>query len=126
MIGYVMVGSSNLSRSAGFYGAILAPLGLMEVERTEDYVGYAENLDQSEIEFYVTLPFNQEPATSGNGSMVAIKAKSKKAVDAFHETAVKNGGLDAGAPGPRPEDGEIYYAYIRDFDGNKICAYCDR
>ena len=75
---------------------------------------------------FATLPFNQEPATSGNGSMVAIKAKSKKAVDTFHETAVKNGGLDAGAPGPRPEDGEIYYAYIRDFDGNKICAYCDR
>lgn len=126
MIGYVMVGASDLSRSAKFYDAVLAPLGLIEIERTEDYVGYAEKADQSEIEFYVTVPFNQELVTSGNGSMVAIKAASRQAVDAFHAIALKNGGLDEGAPGPRPEDGEIYYAYARDFDGNKICAYCDR
>jgi catechol 2,3-dioxygenase-like lactoylglutathione lyase family enzyme len=59
MIGYVMVGASDLSRSAKFYDAVLAPLGLIEIERTEDYVGYAEKADQSEIEFYVTVPFNQ-------------------------------------------------------------------
>jgi predicted lactoylglutathione lyase len=121
-----MVGASDLTRSAEFYNAILAPLGLKEVECTKDYVGYAENSDRSKIEFYVTLPFNQEPATSGNGSMVALKATSRQAVDAFHKTALKNRGRDAGTPGPRPENGEIYYAYIWDFDGNKICAFCDQ
>ena len=117
-----MVGASDLSRSAEFYDAILTPLGLREVERTGNYVGYAANPDQSEIEFYVTLPFNQEPAILGNGSKLVIKVTSRQAVDAFHANALKNGGLDEGAPGPRPEDGEIYYAYTRDFDGNKICA----
>ena len=98
MIGFVMVGTSDLARSAEFYGSVLAPLGLIEVELTKNYIGYAENADLSEIEFYVTVPFNQGLATSGNGTMVAIKAPSLKAVNSFHEIALRNGGIDEGAP----------------------------
>ena len=58
--------------------------------------------------------------------MFAIKATARQAVDAFHANALKNGGPDEGASGPRPKDGEIYYAYTRDFDVNKICAYYDQ
>jgi len=124
MIGYVMVGTVDLDRSAKFYAAVLAPLGLNEVERTDSYIGYAETSELGEIEFYVTLPFNQKTATSGNGTMVAIKAPSVQAVNSFHEIAIKNGGIDEGAPRLRLEESNVYYAYMRDLDGNKICAYC--
>ena len=54
MIGYVMVGSSDLDRSAVFYDAILQPLGLAQVSRTESYIAYAPKADLDAIEFYVT------------------------------------------------------------------------
>jgi predicted lactoylglutathione lyase len=56
--------------------------------------------------------------------MIALKGRSRKAVDAFHAAALANGGKDEGKPGFRPADGSSYYAYARDLDGNKICAYC--
>ena len=124
MIGYAMVGVSDLQRSSHYYDAILAPLGLVQAENDPAYVGYAPTSDPTEIEFYVTKPFNEKPATAGNGTMIAFLADSRRAVDLFHSTALENGGTDEGAPGPRPADGTIYYAYARDPDGNKICAYC--
>ena len=123
MIGYVMVGTSDLSRSADFYDAVLAPLGLMEVERTVDYVGYAAKASPGQIEFYVTRPYNRQTVTPGNGTMIALVAESRLAVDRFHAVAMESGGTDEGAPGCRPTDGPTYYAYIRDLDGNKICAH---
>jgi predicted lactoylglutathione lyase len=124
MIGYVMVGTNDLQHAAEFYEKIFAPLDLIQVESNDDYVAYAPDQAPAEIEFYVTKPFDQQVATTGNGTMIALKATSRKAVDIFHATALKNGGLDEGAPGPRPEDGDVYYAYTRDHDGNKICVYC--
>lgn len=124
MIGYAMVGVSDLQRSSNYYDAILAPLGLVQAESDLAFVGYAPTSDPTEIEFYVTKPFNEKPATAGNGTMIAFLADSRRAVDLFHSTALENGGTDEGAPGPRPADGTIYYAYARDPDGNKICAYC--
>lgn len=124
MIGYAMVGVSDLQRSSNYYDAILAPLGLVQAESDPAFVGYAPTSDPTEIEFYVTKPFNEKPATAGNGTMIAFLADSRRAVDLFHSTALENGGTDEGAPGPRPADGTIYYAYARDPDGNKICAYC--
>ena len=123
MIGYAMVGISDLERSSDYYDAILAPLGLVQVESDNNYVGYAPKISPSEIEFYATKPFDQRPATYGNGTMIAFAADSRRAVDLFHSTALENGGTDEGVPGPRPADGTIYYAYARDPDGNKICAY---
>lgn len=124
MIGYAMVGTCDLQRSSNYYDAVLAPLGLVQVESDDTYVGYAPESDLTSIEFYTTKPFNQEPATCGNGTMIAFMAESRRAVDLFHGTAIENGGTDEGAPGPRPADGTIYYAYARDPDGNKICAFC--
>lgn len=124
MIGYAMVGSSNLSRSTRFYDAIATPLGITQVETDESYVGYASSLSSSDIELYVTKPFNEQPASIGNGSMIAFKVESRSAVDSFHKAALEHGGVDEGAPGPRPVDGSIYYAYARDRDGNKLCAFC--
>ena len=109
MIGYAMVGASDLQRSSDYYDAVLTPLGLVQVESDSTYVGYAPKSAPTEIEFYVTKPFDQKPPTFGNGTMISFLAESRRAVDLFHGTALENGGTDEGAPGPRPADGTIYY-----------------
>ena len=125
MIGYAMVGASDLKRSTDFYDALLAPLGLEKVELDMVYTAYAPKIAPGDIEFYVTKPFDQNAATAGNGSMVAFKVDQRCSVDLFHQIGQENHGLDEGAPGLRPADGTVYYAYVRDPDGNKICAYCE-
>ena len=124
MIGCVMVGSSDLDRSAVFYDAILQPLGLSQVSRTESYIAYAPKADLEAIEFYVTLPYDGGRCTYGNGSMIALAAESMEALSQFHTIGLKSGGTDEGEPGPREEGSDICYAYLRDPEGNKICAFC--
>lgn len=122
MISYIMLGTNDLDKAVNFFDIILHPLGLHRVELDRDYAGYAEKKRGSEIEFYVTKPFNGETASVGNGSMVSFLVGSKNQVDLFHEIALKNGAENEGNPGPRPPEGDMYYCYIRDLDGNKICV----
>ena len=125
MIGYAMVGASDLQRSTAFYDALLAPLGLEKVELDSVYTAYAPKTAPGDVEFYVTTPFDQNAATAGNGSMVAFKVDQRRSVDLFHQIGLENQGQDEGAPGLRPADGTVYYTYVRDPEGNKICAYCE-
>ena len=120
-IGFVMVGTNDLEKSSKFYDSILAHLKMKRVTVTERYIGYGYSEDDG-AKFYITKPHNKENATAGNGTMVALSAETKEAVDKFHKTALENGATDEGTPGPR-SDGN-YYGYIRDHDGNKITARC--
>ena len=122
MIGYVMVGTNNLIQAVKFYDELLKILGLSKVEEYGREIGYAPS--SGVVEFWVCKPFNGESATFGNGSMIAFKVDSTKIVDVFHQTAMNLGAKNEGDPGPRPEDGDCYYAYCRDLDGNKLCVYC--
>ncbi len=122
VIGFVMVGTNDLEKSSKFYDAILVHLGMKRVTITERYIGYGHSSEDSGVKFYITKPHNKENANAGNGTMVALSAETKEAVDKFHKTALENGATDEGAPGPR-SDGN-YYGYIRDHDGNKITARC--
>ena len=124
MLAYVMVGSSNVKRSAKFYDAALAPLGLVRTGGDNRYIGYGPQKSPDKTQFYVTRPYNRKAATFGNGTMISLVAKTRRAVDEFHAAALASGGTDEGKPGPRPTDGTNYVAYARDPDGNKICAYC--
>ena len=120
VIGFVMVGTNDLEKSSNFYDSILVHLGMKRVTITERYIGYGHSSEDSGVKFYITKPHNKESANAGNGTMVALSAETKEAVDKFHKTAIENGAVDEGAPGVR-SDGN-YYGYIRDFDGNKITA----
>jgi len=122
VIGFVMVGTNDLEKSSKFYDAVLAHLGLKKVTITERYIAYGHSSDDDHVKFYITKPHNKEDATVGNGTMVALSAETKEAVDKFHATALENGATDEGKPGSR-SDGN-YYSYIRDLDGNKITARC--
>jgi catechol 2,3-dioxygenase-like lactoylglutathione lyase family enzyme len=78
-----------------------------------------------ELPFWVAIPYDRQSASVGNGSMVAFAADSHAAVDAFYAAAIAAGGTDEGAPGLRPHYHPDYYgAYVRDLDGNKLCAVC--
>tara|TARA_X000000368_G_scaffold372427_1_gene322788 strand:+ start:383 stop:769 length:387 start_codon:yes stop_codon:yes gene_type:complete len=122
VIGFVMVGTNDLEKSSNFYDSVLVHLDLKKVAITERYIGYGHSSDDDNVKFYITKPHNKETATFGNGSMVALSADTKEAVDKFYTTALENGAADEGKPGIR-SDGN-YYGYIRDLDGNKITARC--
>ena len=123
MIGYVMVGTNDLTKATKFYDTILVPLGLLQAERTAIYTAYAPNGSKDAVEFYVTIPFDQKFATHGNGTMIALSAPTMLALKQFHRLGLSSGGTDEGAPGLREEGSDVSYAYIRDLDGNKICAF---
>ena len=93
-----MVGSNDLNKSAKFYDAVFVSLDIKKIKTTEKYIGYAQKNNLNEIEFYVTKPYNKEVATYGNGTMVSFLADSTKAVDDFHASALKNGGVNEGLP----------------------------
>ena len=126
MIGYVVVGANDLARTTLFYDAVLEPLNLIRVEDNPNYVADGPRTARDAIESYVTRPFDQQPAHRGNGVMIAFAAQSRAIVDQFHEIGMRNGGGDEGAPGLRPPGGTVYYAYLRDPDGNKLCGFNDR
>jgi catechol 2,3-dioxygenase-like lactoylglutathione lyase family enzyme len=120
MLHHVSVGVANVERAARFYDATLKALGYKRVMEFMPYgVAYGEKMP----EFWVQLPHNGGTASVGNGVHVCFSAKDKKAVHAFHKAAIKAGGKDEGAPGPRPDYSTRYYgAFARDIDGHKIEA----
>ena len=125
MIGFVMVGTNDLSKSITYYDALLDLLDLKRVDTSDDYAAYASKNNPENIEFYVTKPANGDKANFGNGTQISFIADTKEVVEKFHELAVKLGGKSEGGPGERPEGSKVYYSYIRDLDGNKICVFAN-
>ena len=123
MIGYVMVGTNNLDKAIIFYDEVLKIINLTRKDTDEICAGYTQNNGDGSIEFYVTKPANKKSATFGNGTQVSFLVPSREIVDKFHEIALKAGGTSEGSGGERPEGSGVYYSYIRDLDGNKICAF---
>ena len=123
MIGYVMVGTNNLDKAIIFYDEVLKIINLTRKDTDDVCAGYTQNNGDGSIEFYVTKPANKKTATFGNGTQVSFLVSSREIVDKFHEIALKAGGTSEGSGGERPEGSGVYYSYIRDLDGNNICAF---
>ena len=121
MFSFITIGTNNLKNSKIFYDELLQSINIKNVLETDRYIGYAKNSSLNKVEFYLMLPHNRQTATFGNGTMVTFDIISKNEVDKFYNLALKLGATDEGLPGPR--HGEDYYAYFRDLDGNKICAF---
>jgi len=119
MIGYVTLGTSDLPRAAKFYDAIAAELGTSRMMEFETFIAWGAPGGGAGIG--LTKPFDGNPASVGNGVMVALDAKDKEQVHRLYDIALANGGTCEGPPGPR---GDTFYAgYFRDPDGNKLNAY---
>ena len=121
MFSFITIGTNDLKNSKIFYNELLNSINIKNVIETDRYIGYAKNSSLNKVEFYLMLPHNKQTATFGNGTMITFDIISKKDVDMFYNLALKLGATDEGLPGPRHE--EHYYAYFRDLDGNKICAF---
>ncbi len=120
MYSHMMVGSNDIARSKKFYDAIFTAMGGRA--GSQDPKGrliYAHNGGL----FLVTPPIDGEPATHGNGCTVGF-AMTPEQADAWHQAGTENGGTAIeDAPGVREGGGmKMYLAYLRDPDGNKLCA----
>src|SRR3954470_14471591 len=116
---HACVGANDLSTSAVFYDAALAPLG---VKNLGPFGESAILYGKEKPAFLVLKPGNGE-TPSGNGVTIGFAAASTADVDAFHAAGLGAGGTDEGAPGPRGHLPGAYAAYLRDPAGNKVCSY---
>jgi catechol 2,3-dioxygenase-like lactoylglutathione lyase family enzyme len=120
MIGYVTLGTNDLERAVAFYDRLFAVLGAGRfMEDPGHFVAWAVAPDQPAIS--VTTPFDGQPATHGNGTMVALLVDSKEKVHQVYDKAIELGGQDEGPPGPRMDG--FYAGYFRDLDGNKLNVF---
>ena len=127
MIAYVTVGADDIPRAKRFYGAILPALGygLSEGPEGLSYVLPVEPGQSLEFpDFYVKPTFDGQPASAGNGAMVAFEAQTQAQVRDLHSAALSAGGTDEGPPGFRVSYGpQFYVGYLRDPQGNKIALF---
>jgi len=119
MIGYVTVGTNDIERAARFYDQLLGEIGAKRFMETETFIAWATSPQAPALS--VIKPFDGNPATVGNGVMVALSMDSRDKVDALYRKAIELGAPDEGAPGARGDN--FYAGYFRDPDGNKLNAY---
>lgn len=127
MFSHVMIGSNDIERSKRFYDAVLSVLGVAEPIRNQNSTGHTRLFYRHDGNtFCVVEPINGGPATFANGGTIGFKCATPEQVRAFHDTAVAHGGMSIeDPPGLRQGGlGPLYLAYVRDPDGNKLCALC--
>jgi len=119
MIGYVTLGTKDMAKAGAFYDALLALVGATRMMNTERFVAWSA--EPTGVALSIAVPFDEKPATVGNGVMVALAAISQEQVDEIYAKAIELGAQDEGKPGPR---GDGFYAgYFRDLDGHKLNAF---
>jgi catechol 2,3-dioxygenase-like lactoylglutathione lyase family enzyme len=120
MFSHMVVGSNDVQRAKAFYDAALGALGVAPAAGGDDRIYYRTPTGT----FIVTKPLNGEPATAANGGTIGFSCSSSDQVDAWHAAGVANGGTTCeDPPGVRENPTmKLYLAYLRDPDGNKLCA----
>ena len=125
MFSHVMVGSNDIERAKRFYDAVLGTLGAGEALRNVAITGHVRLFYRHDGgTFGIGEPINSEKATFANGGTIGFQCNSPEQVRLFHDTAVAHGGTSIEeAPGLREgKMGAMHLAYVRDPDGNKLCA----
>ncbi|MEI6459185.1 MAG: VOC family protein [Pseudomonadota bacterium] len=120
MFSHVMIGTNDLDRARAFYDATLGALGIGPAHLDGNRIFYRSPTGV----FCVTKPINGEPATAANGGTLGFAVTSAEMADAWHTAGIAAGGTTCeGPPGVREGSvGKMYLAYLRDPDGNKLCA----
>ncbi|MBI1330773.1 MAG: VOC family protein [Alphaproteobacteria bacterium] len=121
MFSHIMVGSNDIGRSKKFYDAVLGTLGIGP--GVIDPKGRLFYLSPTGV-FAVSQPIDGKSATPANGGTIGFAVKSTADADAWHAAGIANGGTSIeDPPGVREgATGNMYLAYLRDPDGNKLCA----
>ncbi len=127
MLSYVYIGANDVEASGRFYDAVLTPLGYEKEFGDEQYcfsLAHAKDKSNGPGTIHVARPFDGEPASAGNGVMLAFAAGAKATVNVAYTAGLASGGTDDGAPGYRERyDDDFYVAYLRDPSGNKIAVF---
>ena len=121
MFSHIMVGSTDIDRSKKFYDALFVAMGGKPgVVDAKGRIAYTHNGGR----FMVSKPIDGKPATAANGGTIGFTMSDSKQAEAWHTAGVANGGTSIeDPPGVRQgAAGQIYLAYLRDPDGNKLCA----
>ncbi|HSU22506.1 VOC family protein [Comamonadaceae bacterium OTU4NAUVB1] len=125
MFNHVMVGSNDIERSKRFYDAVLGVLGAGEGVRNTAASGHVRLFwRHAGNSFGVSQPIDGAAATPANGGTIGFKCSSPEQLQRFHDVALAHGGTSIEQP-PGPRDGgmgPMHLAYVRDPDGNKLCA----
>ena len=120
-VDHVSIPVADFETSAAFYDAVLATLGLRRRKQREGAIGWGPD-DVLPPIFWIHAREDGH-ATSGIGLHIGFRAKDRAEVRAFHETALRMGATDAGAPGVRPQyTAGFYGCFVLDLDGFKIEA----
>ena len=114
---YTTIGTNNMKRAVAFYDALFEsanvekwiPDGRIVVYKGEGFL------------FGIAEPFDEAPATPGNGTMLGFIMNTVLEITQYHDLALQLGGVSEGLPGPRSKGPA---AYVRDLDGNKLCFFC--
>jgi len=121
MLGYVTLGTNDLERAAAFYDKLCAQFGVERMMGDENFIAWGKPGGGAGIG--LTKPFDGNPATVGNGVMVAFMADSQEQVDKVYKFAVEELGAQCEGPaGPRGDSG-FYAGYFRDPDGHKLNVF---
>ena len=120
MIDHISIAVRDIKAAEAFYTALLVPLGLTKLRECPGAaIGYGKKYP----EFWINRRSGMTPVARDSGVHICLRAVSTDAVDAFHAAALARGGTSDGAPGPRAEYNDRYYAaFVRDPDGNRIEA----
>lgn len=118
MISYVTLGVSDLAAAKTFYSELLAEMGASVLVDMDRICFIGKSMEAPMLA--VCIPFNEQPAQAGNGTMVSFAPGDKAAVDAMYHKAIALGATCDGAPGERIAN-VFYGAYVKDVDGNKLC-----
>ncbi len=121
MFSHVVVGSNDIARSKKFYDALIGAMG--GKPGVEDAKGRLIYMHNGGL-LLVTKPIDGKPATHANGGTIGFAMAGPEQADAWHKAGVENGGTSIeDPPGIRQGGGgAMYLAYLRDPDGNKLCA----
>lgn len=125
MFSHVMVGSNDIERSKRFYDAALGVLGVGEPHRNQNATGQTRLFYRHDGRmFCVSEPIDGKAATYANGGTIGFKCSSLEQVRQFHDKALAHGGTSIEDPPGLREGklGAMNLAYVRDPDGNKLCA----
>ena len=125
MFSHIMIGTNDIARSQRFYDAALGVLGVGAPMRNVATTGHTRLFYRHDGgTFCLSEPINGEPASCANGGTIGFKCTSPEQVTEFHDVAVANGGTSIEEPPGLREGatGKLYLSYVRDPDGNKLCA----
>ena len=125
MFSHIMIGSNDIERAKRFYDAVLGTLGAGEPMRNVAATGHTRLFYRhGGNAFCISEPINGEPATFANGGTIGFQCDSPEQVQAFHDAGIAHGGSTSeNPPGLREGPmGSMHLSYVRDPDGNKLCA----